>query len=181
MKNNLSRLCPAIARELEEAESRKKRREAEAELLESKALFETVVENVPLMLFLKEATDLRFVIFNRAGEELLGYDRSDLIGKNNLDLSSEQAVHFMEKDREVLDGETGMLDIPEEPILTARKGQRLLHTRKVCVKGTDGVTNTFWASPKTSPSQKRRRNNSKIPSKVSGSHLTRQFRSWYPR
>ncbi len=117
------------------------RRQALAELYESKALIEAVVENVPLMIFLKEATDLRFIILNRAGEELLGYDRKDLIGKNNLDLfPPEQAAQFMAKDREVLDGEIDMLDIPEESILTARKGQRLLHTRKVCIKGPDGVT-----------------------------------------
>jgi PAS domain S-box-containing protein len=117
------------------------RKKAEMELKESKALIEAVVENAPLMIFLKEATDLRFVIFNRAGEELLGYDRRDLLGKNNLDLfPPEQAAHFMAKDREVIDGEPGMLDIPEEPLLTAKKGQRLLHTRKVCIRGADGKT-----------------------------------------
>jgi two-component system, cell cycle sensor histidine kinase and response regulator CckA len=118
-----------------------KSKQAENALRESKALVEAVVENVPLMIFLKEAADLRFVIFNRAGEELLGYDRTVLLGKNNLDLfPAEQAAHFMAKDREVLDGEAGMLDIPEEPILTAKKGQRLLHTRKVCIRGADGTT-----------------------------------------
>jgi len=117
------------------------RKRAEEELRESKALFETVVENIPLMIFLKEAEDLRFVLFNRAGEELLGYDRQALLGKNNLDLfPPEQAAHFMAKDREVLDGEAGMLDIPEEPIQTAMKGQRRLHTRKVCIRGADGTT-----------------------------------------
>jgi PAS domain S-box-containing protein len=117
------------------------RKQAEKEILEAKALIETVVENIPLMVFLKEATDLRFVIFNRTGEELLGYDRTALLGKNNLDLfPPEQAAHFMAKDREVLDGEAGMLDIPEEPIQTAKKGQRLLHTRKVCIRGSDGTT-----------------------------------------
>ena len=40
----------------------------------------------------------------------------------------------------MLDGEAGMLDIPEEPILTAGKGQRLLHTRKVSIRGPDGAT-----------------------------------------
>ena len=142
MKNNLSRLCPAIARELEEADSRVQRKRAEAELVESKALLEAVVENVPLMIFLKEATDRRFVIFNRAGEELLGYDRRDLMGKNDLDLfPPEQAAHFMAKDRKVLDGEVGVggiLDIPEESILTAKKGERLLHTRMVCIRSFDG-------------------------------------------
>jgi PAS domain S-box-containing protein len=117
------------------------RMHAVEELKQSKALLEAVVENVPLMVFLKEATDLRFVIFNKAGEELLGYDRRDLMGKNNLDLfPPEQSAHFMAKDREVLDGEIGMLDIPEEPILTAGKVQRLLHTRKVCIRSSDGAT-----------------------------------------
>jgi PAS domain S-box-containing protein len=118
-----------------------KRNRAEQELRESKALVDAVVENVPLMISIKEATDLRFVIFNRAGEELLGYDRTALLGKNNLDLfPPEQAAHFMAKDREALDGEAGMLDIPEEPIQTAKNGQRLLHTRKVCISGEDGTT-----------------------------------------
>jgi PAS domain S-box-containing protein len=111
------------------------------ELRESKALIDAVVENVPLMIFIKEATDLRFVIFNRAGEELLGHDRKSLLGKNNLDLfPAEQAAFFMAKDREVLDRGDDMLDIPEEPIMTAKKGQRLLHTRKVCIRGADGTT-----------------------------------------
>jgi PAS domain S-box-containing protein len=117
------------------------RKRAVTELKESKTLIEAVVENVPLMIFLKEAVDHRFVIVNRAGEELLGYDRGDLIGKNDLDLfPPEQAAHFMAKDREVLDGEVGMLDIPEELVMTARKGPRLFHTRKVCIRGSDGAT-----------------------------------------
>jgi PAS domain S-box-containing protein/putative nucleotidyltransferase with HDIG domain len=116
-------------------------KQAEEKLLESKTLFEAVVENIPLMIFLKEATDLRFVIFNRAGEELLGHDRKDLLGKNNLDLfPPEQAANFMAKDREVLDGKAIMMDIPEEQMQTAKKGQRLLHTKKVCIRSTDGTT-----------------------------------------
>ncbi len=117
------------------------RKQTQEALVESKTLVEAVVENVPLMIFLKEATDLRFVLFNRAGEELLGYDRQLLLGKNNLDLfPPEQAANFMAKDREVLGGEPGILDIPEEPILTHKSGLRFLHTRKVCIRGADGVT-----------------------------------------
>ena len=117
------------------------RKKAEQKLKDVKTLTDAIVENIPLMIFLKEATDLRFVVFNRAGEELLGYDRNVLLGKNNLDLfPPEQAANFMAKDREVLDGEAGMLDIPEESIQTAKKGERLLHTRKVCIRGSDGKT-----------------------------------------
>ena len=114
------------------------RKQTEEDIKEAKALLETVVENIPLMIFLKEAKDLRFVLLNHAGEKLLGYDRKALLGKSALDLfSPEQAAHFMAEDREVLDGEAGTLDIPEEPILTAKKGQRFLHTRKVRIQGAD--------------------------------------------
>ncbi len=113
----------------------------EIALAESKALMDAVVENVPLMIFLKKATDQRFVIVNRAGEELLGYDRKDLLGKNDTDLfPPEQAADFMAKDRDVLDGEAGMLDIPEECVMTAKKGERVLHTRKVSIRGGDGTS-----------------------------------------
>ena len=115
--------------------------QSRAELTESKTLFEMVVENVPLTIFLKESKDLRFVLFNRAGEDLLGYDRKMLLGKSDMDIfTPEQAAFFTAKDKEVLTSKAGFLDIPEEPILTAKKGTRLVHTRKVCVKGADGVT-----------------------------------------
>jgi two-component system, cell cycle sensor histidine kinase and response regulator CckA len=115
------------------------RKRVERELEESKRLIESVVENIPLMVFLKEAQGLRFVVFNRAGEELLGHDRKELMGRNNLDLfPPEQAAFFEAKDREAL--ATGdLLDIPEEMVDTAKKGRRVLHTRKICIKGTDGV------------------------------------------
>ena len=111
------------------------------ELTESKTILDMVVENIPLTIFLKEAKDLRYVLFNRAGEALTGYDRKDLLGNNDLDLfPPEQAANFMAKDREVLDGKVGFLDIPEESLVTAKKVTRLLHTRKVCVRDTEGVT-----------------------------------------
>jgi PAS domain S-box-containing protein len=117
------------------------RERSERELRESKALIDAVVDNVPLMIFLKEATDLKFVLFNRAGEELLGHGRERMLGKNDSDLfPAAQAAFFMAKDRETLDGEADLLDIPEEPIMTAKKGQRLLHTRKLCIRGADGTT-----------------------------------------
>jgi len=117
------------------------RKRSERELLESKALLEAVIENVPLMIFLKETTDLRFVIFNRAGEELVGYSRETFLGKNNLELfPPDEAANFMAKDRETLAIESGVVDIPEEPITTAKKGLRFLHTRKVCIRGADGVS-----------------------------------------
>lgn len=112
-------------------------RKAEAELRKSTTFLDSIVDNVPLMLFVKEAESLRFELFNKAGEELLGYRRTDLIGKNDYDFfPREEADFFIRKDREVLAGNK-LVDIPEEEIQTAR-GLRTLHTRKIPILDEKG-------------------------------------------
>lgn len=97
-----------------------------------------VLENVPNMIFVKDAKDLRFVMFNKAGEELLGISKADLIGKNDYDFfSKKEADFFTEKDRKTLEGKK-LLDIREEPIQTKDKGTRTLHTKKIPVLDKDG-------------------------------------------
>ncbi len=91
---------------------------------------DTLIEQLPAMIFIKDAKELRFERFNVAGEALLGLARSELIGKNDYDFfPKEQADFFVSKDREVLSGKT-VKEIPEEPIQTHR-GTRWLHTRKI--------------------------------------------------
>jgi PAS domain S-box-containing protein len=115
-----------------------KRKRAEDELRRMNTFLDSVVENIPNMIFLKDAGELRFVRFNRAGEDLLGHSRNDLLGKNDYDFfPKEQADHFTEKDREVLRGQK-VVDIPEEPIQTLNMGERTLHTKKVPLLGANG-------------------------------------------
>ncbi|MEE8494567.1 MAG: PAS domain S-box protein [Nitrospirales bacterium] len=117
--------------------SERKRSELEAQ--RAQALIHSIVENLPDMVFVKDATDHRFVRFNKAGEELLGYSREELIGKNDYDIfPKEEADFFWEKDCEVLEGGQ-LVDIPEEPIKTRHKGMRVLRTKKVPIVGSDGV------------------------------------------
>ena len=104
----------------------------------SEAFLDSVIENIPDMIFIKDAKELRFVRFNRAGEDLLGYSRQDLLGKNDHDFFPKQeADFFTAKDREVLN-QGGVLDIPEEPIQTRFLGRRILHTRKIPLYDVDG-------------------------------------------
>ena len=108
------------------------------DLEESQTFLDSVVENLPTMLFVKDAEDLRFVRWNKAAEELSGFERKALVGKNDYDFfPKEEADFFTSNDRQVLvSGQ--IIDIPEEPLETAHQGTRYLHTRKVPIYSADG-------------------------------------------
>ncbi len=97
----------------------------------------SIVENIPNMIFVKDAEQLRFVSLNKAEEDLIGIPRKHMIGKNDGDLfPAEEAAFFTAADRSVL--ESGkLLDIPEEPVQTEH-GVRILHTKKMPIYDATG-------------------------------------------
>jgi two-component system, cell cycle sensor histidine kinase and response regulator CckA len=109
----------------------------EEALREKEEFLSSIVENIPHMIFIKDADELRFIRFNKAGENLLEYKREELIGKNDYDFfPREQADFFTKKDMEVLrNGQ--VYDIPEEPIDT-KSGRRTLHTKKIPIMDKNG-------------------------------------------
>ncbi|MBI5314936.1 MAG: response regulator [Nitrospirae bacterium] len=115
------------------------RKRAAEEARHDQALLASIIENIPDMIFVKDAKTLKFERFNQAGEQLLGYSREELIGKSDYDMfPKREADFFTAMDRQVLQ-QGRLLDIPEEPIETRRKGKRLLHTKKVPINGDGGT------------------------------------------
>ena len=104
---------------------------------ELRYFLDSIVDNVPIMLFVKDAEELRFKLWNKAGEELLGQPREKLLGRSDRDFFPPDEVEgFIAKDREVLDGKK--LVAVEEKISTSR-GLRHLYTKKIPVCDEAGV------------------------------------------
>ncbi|MBU1216736.1 EAL domain-containing protein [bacterium] len=111
--------------------------ESQKQLHDKNQLLDSIIENIPHMIFLKHASDLRYALFNRAGEKLTGFSREKLLGHNDYEFfPKEQADFFIQKDKEIL-GNGGILDIAEEKIDTPT-GTRILHTKKLTLKDADG-------------------------------------------
>ncbi len=110
----------------------------EAQLRQSKQMFKSVVENMPAMLFVKRADDLRYDMLNRHGEQLLGLSRDELLGKTDAELfPSAQAASFAAADRLVL-ASRQVCETEQEPVSCADGALRLLTTRKVALRDEQG-------------------------------------------
>lgn len=118
------------------------RKRAEAELKSARGFLNSVVENLPVGVFAKDASSLKFVLWNKAGETIAGVTSQEAIGKNDYDIyPKEQADVFTAQDREILTGDRNqstVKDIASGPIQTRHKGMRILHTRKVPILDAAG-------------------------------------------
>ncbi len=104
----------------------------------SLTFLDAIIQYLPTPVFVKDASELRFVRLNKAGEALLGCSQDEIIGKTDYDFFPvEEAASFSGKDRYVLS--RGQLeDIAEEPIHTRSQGVRLLHTKKIPIYDDSG-------------------------------------------
>jgi PAS domain S-box-containing protein len=89
MKANLSRLCPAITRELEEAKTRRKKKQAEELLCQSEEKYHVILENIEDGYYEVDLAG-NFTFFNDSVCRILGYAKEELIGMNNRQYTDEE-------------------------------------------------------------------------------------------
>ncbi len=82
MKNSLSRLCPTIARELKEAETRNRRKQAEDMLREGEEKYRNILENIEDGYY-EVNLNGDFTFFNASMCRILGYPQEEMMGMNN--------------------------------------------------------------------------------------------------
>jgi PAS domain S-box-containing protein len=86
MKDNLSRLVPAIERELKEAETRSQRKRAEEIIRNSEEKFRKAFHSSPILTAISTMEEGRFLDVNEIFLKTLLFSREEVIGKTSLEL-----------------------------------------------------------------------------------------------
>lgn len=108
------------------------------EAKDSKHLLESVIENIPAMVFVKDAKDLRYTHLNRTGEKMTNRHREEMLGKNTFDFFPEdQALEFERQDREALTLHHGT-GLTDSPVIRGDGTPGFYRTSKVAMRDADG-------------------------------------------
>ncbi|QLE46916.1 PAS domain S-box protein [Nostoc sp. C057] len=109
-------------------------RKAQEELQQTRNFLQSMINNLPVAVFVKDAKPEsfgRFKLWNHTCENIFGITAEQAIGKTDYEFfPKEQADFFCQKDLETI--AIGVpQDIPEEPIDSYSFGRKILHTTKI--------------------------------------------------
>lgn len=104
----------------------------------SESFLDSIIENIPTIIFVKNVSDLRYVRVNKVVEDLFGFSKKEIIGKSDYEIFPKtEAERFVANDKRLLD--TGkLMVIDEEPAHTKYMGIRILETKIVLVNDSAG-------------------------------------------
>lgn len=107
------------------------RKAAEEKLSQERYLLRTLIDNLPVYIYIKD-TELRHVVNNKANVELIGAKtEKETLGKTVLDyFRADEAKTFMEADQQVLSSGKPIIDL-EEKIINKSGEERWLLTSKI--------------------------------------------------
>ena len=115
------------------------RRQAEQELLRTRSFLDAIIDSLPAMLLVKDVTDGKVIYLNRAGEELTGIQRSEIVGKTVHQVMNAKDADLIElQDLKAL--KSGKpYEMYENALATRDQGTRLVRTKKLVVPDEHGA------------------------------------------
>ena len=79
------------------------RTHAARELNQTRTFLDTIIENVPTPIVVKEVPSARYILLNRAAEVYYGVKRSEMLGKTTRDVMPPSSIASIEaEDRRIL-------------------------------------------------------------------------------
>ena len=115
------------------------RQQADQELRRTRTFLDVMIESLPAMLLVKDANTGQCIYLNRAGEDLLGIDRAEMVGKTVRELAQGQDADLIElQDKRTLTSDKPH-EIYEGTLNTRKHGKRLVRTKKLPVLDENGA------------------------------------------
>jgi diguanylate cyclase (GGDEF)-like protein/PAS domain S-box-containing protein len=114
------------------------RKRAERELEHTRSFLDTIVENVPSPIIVKDAETLRYLLLNRAAERFLGVDRDKMLGKRAIEVVSQPSAEQIEAEDRKLVESGKILYVDEHAVTTPGNGTRIVTSTRLLVNGADG-------------------------------------------
>ncbi len=139
-KQSLARLGPAIRREMQDAQIRTERKDAQRDLQLQRDFFRLVLDTTPNLIFVKNWVG-RFTLANRAVADLYGTTVEELVGRTDRDFKADlsEIERFSEADRDVMKTRRSRV-ASAEPITDVRTGElRWFEIRRVPLVMPDGT------------------------------------------
>lgn len=107
--------------------------------MEEHSIVESVLDNLPVAVFAKDATDdFRFVLWNKKQEEVTTLRAAKALGRNDYDLFSEESADYFRSVDKAVIKRGKLMKVPEEIIET--KNGREVHLRTVKIPVHDKET-----------------------------------------
>ncbi len=114
------------------------RKRAERELEHTRSFLDTIVENVPSPIVVKDAEMLRYLLINRAAERFLGVDRDKMLGKRAIEVMPQPSAEQIEAEDRKLVESGKILFRDEHAVATPGNGTRIATSTRLLVNGADG-------------------------------------------
>ena len=112
---------------------------AEQELGETKQFLNSIIENIPIAVVVKDANTRKFVLVNRAFEAMLKVPRAEVLGKTVFEIyRTKDAERIDASDNEALAGELGAYSSDYE-IEMPEGDSRVLATNRIVVRDAQNV------------------------------------------
>lgn len=108
------------------------RKMLEREREQAKAFLDTVVDHLPAMLFVKDAETKRYLLVNRAGQELTGRSGADIVGRTDSEMFA-QGADYERRDEAAVASEG--VHLFESEFELAGGGSVTLRTKRIVVDG----------------------------------------------
>jgi diguanylate cyclase (GGDEF)-like protein/PAS domain S-box-containing protein len=114
------------------------REAATSEIGRAKTFLDTIIENMPLMVTVKEMPEQRYTLVNRAAEIIFEFPREQMLGRRTRDILPEPLADLLvAKDEEAMKHQ-GSPEVFEHHVSNNRLGERVLATRKLPIAGQNG-------------------------------------------